>query len=88
MPRPADIDRPTQLVLMLPTSIRARLDLFLFSSLEGRVPLGAYKAFFIERIQEFFGSRRLELERFGLPAGFYVSGPVEMINALEERLKR
>jgi hypothetical protein len=40
--------------LHLPEDIRAKLDVYLFSAVEGRVPKGAYQAFFIERINEFF----------------------------------
>lgn len=54
MPRRPDLDRPVPLKLMLPESERTRLDLHLFSALEGRVPQGAYQNFFRERIREFF----------------------------------
>lgn len=58
MPRKPDIDRPTDLHLMLPESIRAKLDLLLFSEVEGRVPHGSYQRFIIERIKEFFDRGR------------------------------
>lgn len=87
MPRRPALDRQTLLNLALPESVRARLDLFLFSPLEGRVPLGSYRTFFLERIQEFFDSRQLDLAPFGFPAGFYVRGPRTVIDQLEERLK-
>jgi hypothetical protein len=80
------LERPTQLCLKLPESVRAQLDLLLYSELEGRVPLGAYQEFFVERIREFLSWRRLPLERFGFPAGFFVAGPREMIEELERRL--
>jgi hypothetical protein len=54
MSRPPNIQRPVAMNLHLPEDIRTRLDLFLFSTVEGRVPKGAYQAFFIERINEFF----------------------------------
>lgn len=57
MRRP-NILRPTKLTLMLPEDIRAKLDLLLFSEVEGRVPKGAYQRFFIERINEFFEARK------------------------------
>lgn len=53
MPRHADINRPTKLTLMLPATVRARLDKHLYSPSMGKVPLGAYQAFFIERINEY-----------------------------------
>jgi hypothetical protein len=54
MPRKPNILRPTPLKLMLPEDIRAKLDLILYSEVEGRVPLGAYQRFFLERLQEYF----------------------------------
>ncbi len=75
-----------QLCLKLPASTRTRLDLFLYSELEQRVPQGAYQNFFLERIREFFESRRLDLTPFGLQ-GFYVFGPKDMVEALSKKLK-
>lgn len=57
MSRPYNIIRPTKLTLHLPEDVRAKLDLLLFSSVEGRIPKGAYQKFFIERINEFFAKR-------------------------------
>lgn len=54
--KPPKIIRPSKLTMSLPEDIRAKLDLHLFSEVENRVPMGAYQRFFIERIQEFFGS--------------------------------
>lgn len=88
MPRRPNLDRPVKLTLVLPESVRARLDLHLFSELEGRVPQGRYQAFFLERIQEFFGWRRIDLALYGFPEGFFTAGPKEMIEELEKELKR
>ena len=56
--------------LHLPESIRTRLDLVLFSELEGRVPKGAYQRFFLERLQEFFTTKTVDLSAvLGLPPG-------------------
>jgi hypothetical protein len=57
MRRP-NILRPIKLTTTLPEDIRAKLDLYLYSEVEGRVPKGAYQQFFIERIQEFFQQRK------------------------------
>lgn len=54
MPRRPNIIRPSKLTTVLPEDIRAKLDLHLWSELEGRVPQGAYQKFLVERIQEFF----------------------------------
>ena len=87
MPRKPNLDRPIPLTLKLPESVRGRLDLWLFSPLEGRVRQGSYQEFFVERIQEFFEWKRLDLTPYGFPAGYFIAGPKEMIAALEERLK-
>jgi len=84
--RRPNLDRPVRLSLKLPETVRVKLDLLLFSSLEGRVPKGGYQEFFIERIQEYLSWRRTDLTPFGLP-GYYVAGPREMIEALERKLK-
>lgn len=86
MPRKPEVDRPTRLELKLPESLRTRLDLYLFSELEGRVPKGKYQEFFAERVRAFFGNAKLDLAPFGFPAGYYVEGPKDMIRALQERL--
>lgn len=88
MPRRPDVDPPVELGLMLPTSVRAKLDLHLFSELEGRVPKGAYRSFFLERIAEFFMHKTLDLGAYGFPQGFTVRGMPAVIDELEERLKR
>jgi hypothetical protein len=56
--RPASVLRPIKLTMVLPEDIRARLDLYLYSEVEQRIPHGAYQRFFVERIKEFFA--RLE----------------------------
>jgi hypothetical protein len=85
MPRRPNIDPPVSLLLKLPESLRARLDLLLFSELEGRVPKGKYQEFFIERMREYFENRPLALEAYGI-AGT-VSGPKETVEELERKLK-
>lgn len=74
-------------LLTLPEDVVAKVDLFLFSDLEQRVPQGAYQAFYVARIKEFFDWQRLPLEPYGFPPGFFVAGPKEMIARLEAKLK-
>jgi len=88
MPRRPDLDRPVELSLMLPETIRTKLDLHLYSELEGRVPKGKYREFFLERLQEFFSWRRIDLAPYGFPEGFFVAGPREMLDELEKELRR
>jgi hypothetical protein len=52
--RPPNVLRPTKLTTNLPEDIRAKLDLHLFSPVEGRIPHGAYSKFLAERVKEFF----------------------------------
>lgn len=85
MSRKADITPMTQLELAIPQTWRARLDLHLYSELEGRIPKGAYKMFFLARLAEYFTNRRLDLSRYGI-AG-QISGTPETIAALEAILK-
>ena len=87
MPRRPNLDRPVRLTLKLPETVRAKLDLILYSKLEGRVPKGEYQEFFIERIQEFLSWRRLDLSPFGMQ-GYFVKGPGEMVEALRKRLEK
>lgn len=54
MPRRPNIERPTNLHLMLPESVRARLDLILWSEAEGCVPKGRYQQFFLSLLQAHF----------------------------------
>jgi hypothetical protein len=54
MARQPSIIRQQKINLSLPEDIYARLNLHLYSDIEGCVPRGAYQKFFIERIQEYF----------------------------------
>lgn len=86
MPRRPNIIRPVQTLITLPEDIRARLDLHLYSDLEGRVPHGEYQRFFVARILEFFGHERLDLAPFLVgtqPGTCVISGPPETIAALK-----
>lgn len=83
--RTPNIQRPIKLTTNLPEDIRARLDLHLFSEVEGRVPKGAYSVFLIDRIRDFFDSTSIDLHTYfpHLPEGDYVlRGPVETVGKL------
>ncbi len=81
MPRRPELIPRTRLETKLPQDVRARLDLFLYSVLEQRVPQGAYQAFFLERIREFF-----DWQTFDLGEGNFVRGSKDSIAVLKERL--
>lgn len=77
MPRAAATIPTEHLHLKLEARDRARVDLFLYSELEGRVPKGAHKKFFTELIEKFFSQ-----EYWTLPSGEKVYGTPEAINNL------
>ena len=81
MGRPANVIPPTKLTTSIPQDVRVKLDLHLFSEIENRIPTGAYQRFIIERVQEFFSHRRLDVsEAFGAPKGsMIISGPADAI---------
>ena len=88
MSRRPDVIRPIKLTTTIPEDIRAKLDLHLYSELEGRVPKGAYQQFLVSRIVEFFGSRSLDLgELAGLPTSAVVRGSPAAIELLSQLLR-
>lgn len=80
MPRRPNLDRPSKINLALPESLRTRLDLLLFSELEGCVPRGKYQEFFVERLTEYFAWKRLDTGH-GV-----VTGPEEAIEYVKQAL--
>lgn len=54
MPRTPRLMRPVRKNLAVPEDIAARVDLELFSELEGRVPHGAWSNFVAEVLREHF----------------------------------
>lgn len=70
--------------MALPGDVGARLDLYLYSEAEQRVPEGAYKNFLSERIMEFFNSGSFDLSHVipELPPGSIVKGPKPLIETL------
>lgn len=86
MPAKPKLDRPTRLELKLPETVRTRLDLYLFSELENRVPKGKYQEFFEERVREFFALARIDLAPFGFPQGTFITAPKEVVLELTRRL--
>lgn len=57
MPRPRKTDRPVEKNISLPTSTVARVELELFSELEGKVPFGAWQKFLVGLIDGHFARR-------------------------------
>ena len=57
MPRPKKTDRPRRFEVCLPESVYARLQLELFSELEGKVPFGAMSVLTTRLIDQWLNSR-------------------------------
>lgn len=89
MSRPPAIVPPAFLHLQLPLEIKTQLALHLFSELEQRIPKGAYQAFFIQRLREYFEGRRLDLAPYvsSPPGACIVSGSAATIEQLERILR-
>lgn len=88
MPRPKNIVPSRNLHLMLAEEDATRLDLYLYSEAEQRIPHAARQKFFTQRLQEFFGWVRLDLALYipSLPPGSIIQGPAPIIEALQRRL--
>lgn len=73
----------------IPQDLSVKLDLLLYSEAEGRVPHGAYAAFFSARLREFFDDKALDLAPFlgTLPGQATVRGKVETIYNLMKHLQ-
>lgn len=61
MARPRKIDRPIEKTISFPESLVARVELELYSELEGKVPFGAWQKFLVGLIEDHF--RRLDEAR-------------------------
>lgn len=58
MPRPKQTVKSAFRNIALPEPLADRLDLELYSELEGRIPTGAYKLFFTNLLEQYFEQRR------------------------------
>ena len=54
MPRPRLTVPTRQIHFRIPEPLAARLELYLMSEIEGRVPFGGYQVFFEKILREFF----------------------------------
>lgn len=89
MPRRPSLTPSRPLTVRLPADLMARVELLLFSELEGRVPLGGYQEFFTQRLIEFFDEKPLDLGPFlgTLPGEAVVRGKVGAVHRLLTHLK-
>jgi hypothetical protein len=86
MPRTKAVTPKSLLKAWIPQEMRAKLDLKLFSDLEGRVPLGDYSKYVEQLIRQDLEWAKLDLGLFGGSLGFFVIGPKAMIDELRSRL--
>lgn len=88
--RKPNVEPTSSINLHLPETLRARLDLILFSELEGRVPKGSYLRFFSSRLVEFFEFRTLDLAPYlsALPGTHVVSARPATLDALRAALEQ
>jgi hypothetical protein len=89
MARRPSIIRTVKLTTTIPEDIHAKLSLFLFSELEGRIPPGAFQAFITARTREYFEEARLDLAPYvGSNSGdFIIHGLPGAIDILERKLQ-
>lgn len=90
MPRPRRIDRWRHLHTTLPEDVAGRVELHLYSPAEQRIPKGAWQAFILERIFEFFEWKTLDLAPYIPdlpPEGGFVRGPRAVVDMLKEKLE-
>lgn len=88
MGRPPGITPREHFHITMDASLKQKVDLFLFSEVEGRIPKGAQSQFAEARFREFFDSGTLTLDRYGFPPGYFVNGPREMLVELAKRLEK
>lgn len=87
MPRRPDLIPSRSIHVRIPEDLLARMDLFLFSNVEGKVPYGEHSRFIAARLREYFEWTQLDLAAAGLPAGYFIRGPHEMVQAVDDKLK-
>ena len=85
MSRRANLIPSVPLYLRLPEDVRTRLDLHLWSELEGCVPRGKYQEFFLARLREHFDSDILSLAPYGIEG--FIKGPAHVVLALKELIE-
>ena len=78
-----------QLNVALPLPLYTQLTAHLYSSLEQRVPHGAYSRFLIDLLRGFFTAKHLDLAPYtsAAPGSFIVTGSPEAIQALRRALE-
>lgn len=86
MPKPKQLVPYRHIHTTIPKPLSDRLDLFLWSDLEQRVPQGAFQQFLIDRLNQFFNHRTLDIAPYvGCTPGVHlIQGPVETLRLLQQ----
>lgn len=89
MPRPRNALPAKRVHLHLPGDVWPKLEIYLFSEMEQRVPFGAYQDFVTKRIREYFEWASLDLSEFfpHVPPGNILKGPKELVDLVRTELK-
>lgn len=89
MPRRPNLNPTERMHVRLPADLAQKVELLLFSDLEGRVPYGAYQAFITQRLVEFFEDKPLDLGPYlgTLPGEAVVRGKTGVVHKLMTHLK-
>ncbi len=89
MPKPAAIVPNRHIHTTIPPDLAVRMELYLYSEVEGRAPKGAIQQFLIQRIREFFDLKSLDLSPFlgSQPGEHLVQGNTHTIFLLLNHLK-
>lgn len=61
MPRPRKVDRPTRCETVVPQSIHAKVQLELWSEVEGKVPFGAWSELVTKLLTEWLEERGVQV---------------------------
>ena len=87
MAKPKSLTPNAHLHIALKPELKVKLDLWLHSAVEERIPKGAHKEFVEQLIREFFEYKNTPLEPYGFPTGYFITGPAVMVEAVTKRLK-
>lgn len=90
MTRRSNVIPSIKMSLWVPEDLRARLDLILFSDLEGKVPFGAYTTFYAEMLRARLDSVELDLSPFvgSQPGALTLRGSPQAIEKLKDLLRQ
>ena len=87
MGRKPKIIKPVQLCLKLPQDLLLKLQLHLYSEVEGRVPQGSYQEFFTELLQDYFAEKAPLREIRNLIEAVGLKDVVARIRSIDEGRK-